>query len=64
MQSEAPKSAMRVGDAGTLRAATEVLSGKSKKGLFGRLLPFLGPAFIACVAYMDPGTSRRTFRGR
>jgi manganese transport protein len=42
-------------DAGTLRAADEVLSGRSRKGLFARLLPFLGPAFIASVAYVDPG---------
>jgi manganese transport protein len=31
------------------------LAGASKKGRFARLLPFLGPAFIASVAYMDPG---------
>ena len=43
------------GDAGTRRAAAEVLSGKSGKGFIGRLLPFLGPAFIASVAYIDPG---------
>ncbi len=42
-------------DAGTLQAANEVLSGQSKKGKLARLLPFLGPAFIASVAYMDPG---------
>ncbi len=42
-------------DAGTLQAANEVLSGQSKKGRFAKLLPFLGPAFIASVAYMDPG---------
>lgn len=42
-------------DAGTLRAADDVLSGRSRKGLFARLLPFLGPAFIASVAYVDPG---------
>src|SRR5436189_5250697 len=42
-------------DASTLHTASEVLSGKSKKGFFARLLPFLGPAFIACVAYVDPG---------
>jgi manganese transport protein len=44
-----------VGDAGTLRDADEILSGKSKKGFIHRLLPFLGPAFIASVAYIDPG---------
>jgi len=32
-----------------------VLEGQSAKGGMGRLLPFLGPAFIACVAYIDPG---------
>ncbi len=43
------------GDASTIRAAAEVLSGKSRKGFIRRLLPFLGPAFIASVAYIDPG---------
>ncbi len=43
------------GDAGTLRAAAEVLSGKSNKGFIRRLWPFLGPAFIASIAYIDPG---------
>ena len=41
------------GEAATLRAAQASLSGKSK-GLRG-LWPFLGPAFIAAVAYIDPG---------
>ena len=44
-----------VRDAGTLQAANDVLSGQSKKGKLAKLLPFLGPAFIASVAYMDPG---------
>src|SRR5512133_2965368 len=38
----------------TTRSATDVLTGKSKKGRLARLLPFLGPAFLASVAYMDP----------
>ena len=37
------------------RSAREVLSGASKKRGLAKLLPFLGPAFIASVAYMDPG---------
>ena len=45
----------RPGDVGTVAAAAEVLSGQSKKNWFARLLPFLGPAFIASVAYVDPG---------
>lgn len=43
------------GDMGTLESANEILEGKSKKGFFARLFPFLGPAFIAAVAYIDPG---------
>lgn len=36
-------------------SAEETLSGRGKKGLMSRLIPFLGPAFIASVAYVDPG---------
>ena len=39
----------------TMKVAAEVLSGKSRKNRFARLLPFMGPAFIASVAYVDPG---------
>lgn len=45
----------RRGDAATVTAATEVLQGSTKKNLIARLLPFIGPAFIASIAYMDPG---------
>ena len=41
--------------ADTVARATQVLDGSSKKRGLGRLLPFLGPAFIACIAYIDPG---------
>jgi len=41
------------GEAATLRAAQASLSGESR-GMRG-LWPFLGPAFIAAVAYIDPG---------
>src|SRR5512141_2638468 len=47
----------------TVRSAHAVLAGKSKKGLAGRLLPFLGPAFIASVAYMDPGNFATNIQG-
>ncbi len=43
------------GDRGTRQAATDILSGSSGKGRLARLMPFLGPAFVASVAYMDPG---------
>ncbi|HEY8292874.1 MAG TPA: Nramp family divalent metal transporter [Thermomicrobiales bacterium] len=39
----------------TASSGTMVLEGRSKKRGLGRILPFLGPAFIACIAYMDPG---------
>jgi manganese transport protein len=39
----------------TQRHAAAVLEGSSRRGVVGRLLPFLGPAFIASIAYMDPG---------
>jgi manganese transport protein len=43
------------GDHTTLAKAEDTLAGKGKKGGLRKLLPFLGPAFIASVAYMDPG---------
>ncbi|MGA7607042.1 MAG: Nramp family divalent metal transporter, partial [Anaerolineales bacterium] len=50
-------------DKSTLKSADEVLSGKSKKGWLARLLPFLGPAFIASIAYMDPGNFATNIQG-
>lgn len=50
-------------DSSTLQAANEILSGQSKKSLFARLLPFMGPAFIASVAYMDPGNFATNIQG-
>ncbi len=50
-------------DESTIRSATDILSGKSKKGWLARLLPFLGPAFIASVAYMDPGNFATNIQG-
>ena len=42
-------------DSKTAQAAADILAGSSSKRGLARLLPFLGPAFIASVAYMDPG---------
>lgn len=47
--------AARPADAALLRSAREVLAGRARGPWFARLLPFLGPAFVASVAYMDPG---------
>ncbi len=46
---------------GTQTAARAALDGH-KKGLFA-LLPFLGPAFIASVAYIDPGNFATNIQG-
>jgi len=42
-------------DESTVAAAVQVLTGDGGKGGLSSLWPFLGPAFIASVAYVDPG---------
>src|SRR5215210_1561119 len=42
-----------------LGAGERVLRGQRKF----RLLPFLGPAFVACVAYIDPGNFATNIAG-
>jgi manganese transport protein len=54
---------IRSGDQGTVDAAVEVLSGKSPKRGLAKLWPFLGPAFVAAVAYVDPGNFATNIQG-
>ena len=49
------------GDRRTVAAARATLSGK-QRGIW-RVLPFLGPAFIASVAYIDPGNFATNIQG-
>jgi manganese transport protein len=49
------------GEAATLRAAEATLRGE-QRGLRG-LWPFLGPAFVAAVAYIDPGNFATNIAG-
>src|SRR5919205_975418 len=49
------------GESATARAAHESLKGH-RRGL-SRVLPFLGPAFIAAVAYVDPGNFATNISG-
>ena len=49
------------GETATARAAHASLKGE-KRGL-ARLWPFLGPAFIAAVAYVDPGNFATNISG-
>lgn len=54
---------IRPGDMRTVTHATEVLEGKSREPWYRRLFPFLGPAFIASVAYVDPGNFATNIQG-
>ncbi len=47
----------------TVKEAYAILRNKSKKGKFASMLPFLGPAFIASVAYVDPGNFATNIAG-
>ena len=47
----------------TERAAALILSEKSKKRGLARLLPLMGPAFIASVASMDPRNFATNIQG-
>ena len=50
-------------DSRTRESASDVLRGKQKTNLPARLMPFLGPAFIASVAYVDPGNFATNIQG-
>ncbi len=49
-------------DSAIRNAARQSLEGGGRRGLAG-LLPFLGPAFIASVAYIDPGNFATNIQG-
>lgn len=51
------------GDDRVTALAVEVLSGQTKRGGLARLWPFLGPAFVASVAYIDPGNFATNLEG-
>ncbi len=52
----------RTFDSGTISAAEKVLA-RETVAWHKRLLPFLGPAFIASVAYIDPGNFATNIQG-
>lgn len=63
MDTPEPASAPHLADAGTLTAAGQVLSNQSARRGLARILPFMGPAFIASIAYMDPGNFATNIEG-
>lgn len=50
-------------DSQTVKVALGILDGKKTKSRLARLMPFLGPAFIASVAYVDPGNFATNIQG-
>jgi manganese transport protein len=50
-------------DRGVISQAEEILAGSGKRRGFFQILPFLGPAFIASIAYMDPGNFATNIQG-
>jgi manganese transport protein len=60
---EQKQGAGKHGSGGTVEVATAILTGRSEKRGLARLLPFLGPAFIASVAYVDPGNFATNIQG-
>src|ERR1035437_7582623 len=63
MKSRTDEQPVKSGDRRTVQDATDILEGTSKKGRLASLLPFLGPAFIASVAYVDPGNFATNIQG-
>jgi manganese transport protein len=57
------RSSWKDADASTLAVARDVLAGGKQKGPLKRMLPFMGPAFIAAVAYVDPGNFATNIEG-
>ena len=58
----ATKVEQKAPEARTVSAARKVLGGQ-KRGRLSQVMPFLGPAFIASVAYIDPGNFATNIQG-
>ena len=54
---------IRPGDRRTVELALRVLMGREAPRGLARVWPFLGPAFVASVAYMDPGNCATNIQG-
>jgi len=50
-------------DVRTVQSALDVLGSNKKKNLLARMFPFMGPAFIASIAYVDPGNFATNIQG-
>jgi len=50
-------------DSRIVQTALDILDGQERPNRLTRLMPFLGPAFIASVAYVDPGNFATNIQG-
>jgi manganese transport protein len=53
----------RIGDTKVVAGAALVLEGRGRRRDFRQILPFMGPAFIASIAYIDPGNFATNIQG-
>ena len=51
------------GDTKVVASAALVLEGRSRRRGLKQILPFMGPAFIASIAYIDPGNFATNIQG-
>jgi manganese transport protein len=63
LSSEETSASVEATDETTAKRAAAVLEGRSQLPWLQRLWPFLGPAFIASVAYVDPGNFATNIQG-
>ncbi len=63
MHDKQTKNKSQSADKKTVQSALKILGTPSGKNRLTRLLPFLGPAFIASVAYVDPGNFATNIQG-
>jgi len=57
------KRGTKSGDTKLAAHAAVILEGRGKRRDFRQVLPFLGPAFIASIAYVDPGNFATNIQG-
>lgn len=51
------------GNTNVVESAGLVLDGRSRRPSLRQILPFMGPAFIASIAYIDPGNFATNIQG-
>src|ERR1700724_293792 len=57
------KRGTKSGDTNVVESAALVLDGRSRRWSLRQILPFMGPAFIASIAYIDPGNFATNIQG-